>query len=62
MMDAIPNKWVIKERKKRGHETAPSYASQEIDDAIPINTGKHAKRFTNASRGLYTKTLRGVRK
>lgn len=61
-MAVILNKWVEKEKKKRGHETAPSYESKPIDNWLPINPGKPIKRHTVASRSTMVRTLRGVRK
>ncbi len=57
-MGVILNKWIEKVKKKKEHETAPSYDS--ISDSEIKNVGE--KRHTIASRGMYKHTLRGVRK
>lgn len=59
-MSVIVNKWVEKERKKKGQETSPSYASSDYD--IIKSTKLAVKRHTHAARGTYVRTLRGVRK
>ena len=59
-MAVIPNKWVEKERKKRAHETAPSYESYSAPETISAK--KPEKRFSTASRVHVVRTLRGVRR
>lgn len=59
-MAVIKNKWVEKERKKRTHETAPSYASTPTGDVI--DSTKPSKRHSHAARATMVRTLRGVRK
>lgn len=61
-MPVILNKWVEKEKKKRGVETAPSYETDSIDTWTPVNTHTPIKRFTFAARSPFKKTLRGTRK
>jgi len=61
-MAVIQNKWIEKEKKKRGPETAPAFEAAPIDNWLPINPGKAVKRHTNATRGIYKVTLRGTRK
>lgn len=61
-MAVIQNKWVEKEKKKRGQETAPAFEAAPIDNWLPINPEKPVKRSSKASRASYKNTLRGVRK
>ena len=61
-MAVIQNKWVEKQRKKKTHETAPSYESDPLADSSAFNSKKPEKRHTNAARATYKHTLRGVRK
>lgn len=60
-MNTIPNKWLEKVRKKRGHETAPSYASDSTD-SFAYSEKKTSERHCPASRATMSRTLRGVRK
>jgi len=61
-MSVIPNKWIEKKKKKKEHETAPSYESDPFADNLPYNSKKPLKRCTNAARAILVKTLRGIRK
>ncbi len=61
-MAVIQNKWVEKERKKKTHQTESSYESVAIDTKDPYNMKKPEKRSSVASRGTFSKTLRGNRK
>jgi hypothetical protein len=59
-MSVIQNKWIEKQRKKKGAETAPAFEQAAYD--ILDSTGKPLKRFTNASGATMIRTLRGVRR
>lgn len=59
-MAVIPNTWVEKVKKKRTHETAPSYESYSSPEVM--GSKKPTKRHTNALKTNLVKTLRGVRK
>jgi hypothetical protein len=59
-MSVIQNKWVEKQRKKKGAETAPAFAQAAYD--IVDSTGKPMKRFSFSSKSTMVRTLRGVRK
>lgn len=61
-MPVITNTWVEKERKKRMHETAPAYDFEHDDSYSISSTEKKSRRHNHAARGMYSKTLRGVRK
>ena len=61
-MAVIQNKWIEKEKKKKAHETAPAFEKAPIDNWLPINPGKIAKRQSRASISTMARTLRGVRK
>lgn len=61
-MPVITNSWVEKERKKRKHETAPAYDYEHEDSYSIESTEKPISRKSRASRGSYSRTLRGVRK
>lgn len=56
------NKWVEKERKKRGHETAPAFKYDPIDEWDPIKAVKTVKRHSPCFLSASSRTLRGVRK
>ncbi len=59
-MSVIQNKWIEKQRKKKGAETAPAYSTAAYD--IIDSGSKPEKRFSNAAGATMTRTLRGVRK
>jgi hypothetical protein len=61
-MNTIPNKWIEKQKKKKGPETAPAYEFSTKDTWIPVGSDKTPKRHTNAARATYRQTLRGIRK
>lgn len=61
-MNTIPNKWVEKEKKKKGQETAPAYEFDDKDTWTPSTIEKTIERHTNAARATYKKTLRGIRR
>lgn len=60
-MDAVPNKWIEKARKKKVHETESSYASDRTD-SYAIGFKKGAKRHDPALKVTMIKTIRGIRK
>ena len=61
-MNTIPNKWIEKQKKKKGPETAPAYEFSTKDTWLPSNTEKKPERHSNAARAIYRQTLRGIRK
>ena len=61
-MNTIPNKWVEKAKKKKTAETAPAYEFNTKDTWLPINKDKQPAKHTNAARGTYKHSLRGIRK
>jgi hypothetical protein len=61
-MVVIRNTWVEKEKKKKTHETAPSYGSDSLSKEAMYNSTKPTKRYTSAARATMVKTLRGTRK
>lgn len=61
-MPVLLNSWIEKVRKKKTHETAPSYESDHLAESEIFNSKRPAKRSTFAARSILLKTLRGVRK
>ncbi len=61
-MPVIQNKWVEKEKKKRGPETAPAFEIDSTDTWQPSKIDKSKKRHTPASVSTMRKTLRGIRR
>lgn len=61
-MPVIPNTWVEKEKKRRTHETSPSYESDPLSESRILNAKKPTKRHSHAARATFSTTLRGVRK
>lgn len=61
-MSVKQNSWVEKQKKKRTHETAPSYEADHLAESMPYNGKKPLKRFTTAARSVLVRTLRGIRK
>lgn len=61
-MSTIRNSWVEKIKKKKEHETAPSYDRDPLADTYAHDTPKPKKRFSVPSTAILVKTLRGVRK
>lgn len=61
-MAVIKNTWVEKQKKKKVHESAPSYESDPDSDTYQFNAKKPVKRHSHAARATMVRTLRGVRK
>lgn len=61
-MATIRNTWVEKIRKKKEHETAPSYSRDPLADTYAHNAKKPKKRFSVPSTSILVRTLRGIRK
>jgi len=61
-MVTIRNSWVEKIKKKKNHETAPSYGRDPLADTYAYNATKPKKRFSVPACSILVKTLRGVRK
>ncbi len=61
-MPTIRNTWVEKIKKKKEHETAPSYERDPLSDTYAYNATKPKKRFSVPLKSILVKTLRGVRK
>jgi hypothetical protein len=61
-MAVIPNKWVEKEKKKRGHETARAFDIDSRDTWKPSKVEKSKERHSPASMATMRKTLRGIRR
>ena len=56
-MAVIPNKWTVKERKKKSYESSPKKIP-EINDGSNAASAPHL----TVSRATRSRTLRGVRK
>jgi hypothetical protein len=61
-MATIRNTWVEKIKKKKEHETAPSYERDPLADTYAHDAKKPKKRFSLPSTGIFVRTLRGIRK
>lgn len=61
-MPVIQNTWVEKQKKKKVHETAPSYKNDPLADSEVFNAKKPKKRSSMPACANLVKTLRGVRK
>jgi hypothetical protein len=61
-MATIRNTWVEKIKKKKEHETAPSYGRDPLADTYAHDAKKPKKRFSMPSTAILVRTLRGVRK
>lgn len=61
-MAVIQNSWVEKVKKKKAHETAPSYEAYAQKNDFATQTRKPEKRHTPSLKATMNKTLRGVRK
>ncbi len=61
-MAVIQNTWVEKQKNKKNQETAPAFETNSKDTWCPVSNKKQIERFTNAARGVFIRTLRGVRK
>ena len=61
-MAVIRNSWVEKVKKKKVHETAPSYEAYSIEDDFATQTKQPSKRHTPSLKATMSRTLRGVRK
>jgi len=61
-MAVIRNSWVEKVKKKKAHETAPSYESYSVEDDFATQIKQPSKRHTPSLKATMSRTLRGVRK
>ncbi len=61
-METIRNTWVEKIKKKKEHETAPSYDRDPLADTYAHNAKKPKKRFSKPAISSYIRSLRGIRK
>lgn len=61
-MATIRNNWIEKIKRKKEHETAPSYGRDPLADTYAYNSTKPKKRFSVPSTSILVRTLRGIRK
>jgi hypothetical protein len=61
-MATIRNTWVEKIKKKKEHETAPSYERDPLADTYAHDAKKPKKRFSVPATSILVRTLRGIRK
>ena len=62
IMATIKNSWIEKIKRKKEHETAPSYERDPLSDTYAYDAKKPKKRFSVPATAILVKTLRGVRR
>lgn len=60
-MSVLQNSWIEKAKKKKTHETAPSYESSAYKDDFKTQTKKPEKRSTACLKMTMNRSLRGIR-